>query len=63
MTCHCICSQNNQFPDNGKIYFNLLEVRINTDTLQFNTICIANAWLLQDAEKNVECGAMLPNSK
>lgn len=45
-TRHCICSQDNQFPDNGRIDFNLLEVRTNTNTLQVNTICITNDWFI-----------------
>lgn len=43
-TCHCICGQDNQFPDNGRIDFNLLEVIINT--LQVNTVCITSEWLI-----------------
>lgn len=43
--------------------FNLLEVRINTNTLQVNTICITSAWFIARYGKNVQCEAMLPNSK
>lgn len=43
-TCHCVCGQDNQFPDNGRIDFNLLEVI--TNTLQVNTVCITSEWLI-----------------
>jgi len=60
-TRHCVRSQDNQFPDNGRIDFNLLEISTNPNTLQVNTICTTSGWFIARYGKKCTAWSCAPN--